>query len=353
MTPLRIALIPGDGIGPEVTAAAVRVADATLQVDGIRAEWTAFPWGTEHYLQHGRTVPVGGLDGLRAFDAILLGAVGDPRVPDTVTLSELVFVVRRTFNQYLNLRPARLWPGVRSPLASADSVHIDMLMARENTEGEYANVGGRFNAGSPDEVAMQTAVFTRRGCERVMRAAFDLSRSRRKLLTSITKSNAQAYSMTLWDDVFRATARDYPDVKTESLFVDAAAMDLVRRPAHFDVLVASNLFGDILSDLSAAVVGGLGMTPSGNINPDRTAPSMFEPVHGSAPDIAGKGIANPLASILSMAMLLEHVGQSASARRIERAVGHVLAKTDVRTPDIGGSAGTTELTDAVIGSLRD
>ena len=351
MTPPRIALIPGDGIGPEVTAAAVRVADAALALDGTHAEWTTFPWGTDHYLHHGRTVPHGGLDALRAFDAILLGAVGDPRVPDTVTLSELIFPIRRSFEQYLNLRPARVWPGVQSPLRAIDAANIDLLIARENTEGEYANVGGRLHAGTAAEVAMQTNVFTRRGCERIIRVAFDLARGRRKLLTSITKSNAQAYSMTLWDDVFRTVALDYPDVATESLFVDAAAMDLVRRPAHFDVIVASNLFGDILSDLSAAVVGGLGMTPSGNINPERTSPSMFEPVHGSAPDIAGRGVANPLASVLSVAMLLEHVGQSVSARRIERAVGAVLAETTVRTPDLGGSAGTSEVTNAVVALL--
>jgi tartrate dehydrogenase/decarboxylase / D-malate dehydrogenase len=351
MMTLRIALIPGDGIGIEVTAAAVRVADAALAFHDARAEWSTFPWGTEFYLTHGRTIPHGGLDALRSFDAILLGAVGDPRVSDTITLSELVFTIRRTFDHYVNLRPARLWPGIQSPLRSTDSLGIDLIIARENTEGEYANVGGRFRIGTPDETAMQTNVFTRRGCERIMRAAFELARRRAKRLASITKSNAQAYSMTLWDDVFRGVALDYPDVAVESLLVDAAAMELVRRPSRFDVVVASNLFGDILSDLSAAIVGGLGMTPSGNINPERTAPSMFEPVHGSAPDIVGRGIANPLASILSSAMLLDHTGQVAAARRIERAVGRTLAESSVRTPDLGGASSTTEMTDAVIAAL--
>ncbi|MEO7084800.1 MAG: isocitrate/isopropylmalate family dehydrogenase [Gemmatimonadaceae bacterium] len=348
---LRIALIPGDGIGAEVTAAAVRVADAALAPDGLRAEWTSFDWGTDHYLAHGRTIPEGGLDALRSFDAILLGAVGDPRVSDTITLSELVFTIRRTFDQYLNLRPARLWLGVPSPLKSSDTKNIDLLIVRENTEGEYANVGGRFHAGTPDETALQTNVFTRKGCERVIRAAFELARGRRKQLTSITKSNAQAFSMTLWDDVFRGVALKYSDVATESLLVDAAATELVRRPWRFDTIVASNLFGDILSDLSAAIVGGLGVTPSGNINPERTAPSMFEPVHGSAPDIAGKGIANPIASILSMAMLLDHVGQSAGARRIELAVGTTLAESRVQTPDLGGISTTEEMTSAVVAAL--
>jgi tartrate dehydrogenase/decarboxylase / D-malate dehydrogenase len=352
MTP-RIALIPGDGIGVEVTASAVRVADAAVALDDIRIEWTTFPWGTEHYLAHRRTIPEGGLDSLRSFDAILLGAVGDPRVPDTITLSELVFTIRRTFDQYVNLRPARLWTGVQSPLRSSGSLGIDMIIVRENTEGEYANVGGRFRTGTPDETALQTNVFTRRGCERVIRAAFELARGRSKRLASITKSNAQAFSMTLWDDVFREVSFRYSDVAVESLLVDAAAMELVRRPSRFDVLVASNLFGDILSDLSAAIVGGLGMTPSANINPERTAPSMFEPVHGSAPDIVGKGIANPLAAILSVAMLLSHVRQTRSAQRIERAVERVLAESSVRTPDLGGTSSTEEVTEAVVSGLRD
>jgi tartrate dehydrogenase/decarboxylase / D-malate dehydrogenase len=347
----RIALIPGDGIGPEVVSAAVRVSDAALARDGSACEWVQLPWGTEYHLRHGCTMPEDGLGQLRGFDAILLGAVGDPRVPDTVTLQELIFPIRRTFEQYLNLRPCRLLPGITSPLRRERP--IDLLIARENTEGEYANVGGWMHRGTAQEVALQTNVFTRRGCERIIRAAFHLARGRRQLLTSITKSNAQAYSMSLWDESFRAVAREFPDVATETLFVDAAAMDLVRRPEHFDVIVGSNLFGDILSDLGAAVVGGLGVTPSGNINPERSAPSMFEPVHGSAPDIAGKGVANPTAAVLSAAMMFEHLGLTPCARLIESAVMTVLRDKRVATPDLGGTASTSEMTDALVAAVTD
>ena len=345
----RIALIPGDGIGPEVVSAAVRVADAALAREGDRCEWAQLPWGTEYYLQHGRTMPEDGLQQLRAFDAILLGAVGDRRVPDTITLQQLIFPIRRTFEQYLNLRPCRLLPGVASPLRGESN--IDLLIARENTEGEYANVGGWMHRGSEHEVALQTNVFSRRGCRRIVRAAFRLAQGRRRLLTSITKSNAQAYSMVLWDEVFREIGPEFPDVATESLLVDAAAMDLVRRPAHFDVIVGSNLFGDILSDLAAAVVGGLGVTPSGNINPEGSAPSMFEPVHGSAPDIVGKGVANPTATVLSAAMMFDHLGLGACARRIESAVSAVLRSGRAVTPDLGGRSTTNDMTDALVAAV--
>ncbi len=351
MTTPRIALIPGDGIGPEVVAAAVTVADAALAGEGSRGEWTHFPWSTDHYLAHGHMMPSDGLQQLRAFDAILLGAVGDPRVHDTITLHGLIFPIRRAFDQYLNLRPAFLHKGVVSPLRGMEAGDIDMVIVRENTEGEYSHVGGRLHVGTDHEVALQTNVFTKRGCTRIVRAAFELARTRRHHVTSITKSNAQAFSMVLWDEVFREVARDYADVVADSLLVDAAAMDLVRRPGHFDVIVASNLFGDILSDLSAAVVGGLGIAPSGNINPERSAPSMFEPVHGSAPDIAGKGVANPVATVLSMAMLLEHVGHAGTAGRINRAVAVVLADGVVRTPDLGGRAGTGEMARAIVERL--
>lgn len=347
----RIATIPGDGIGPEVIAAAIRVTDACLAHSEVRCTWEAMPWGTEFHLAHGRTMPADALDQLRRYDAILLGAVGDPRVPDTATLNGLIFPIRRQFEQFLNLRPARLLPGVRSPLRAADQRPIDMVIARENTEGEYANVGGRLHAGTEGELAMQTNVFTRRGCQRIMVAAFELARTRRRHLTSITKSNAQAHSMVLWDDVFRDVARDFPDVATSSLFVDAAAMDLVRRPWDFDVIVASNLFGDILSDLSAAVVGGLGLAPSGNIDPTRRFPSMFEPVHGSAPDIAGRGVANPIAAVLSAAMMLEHLQHVTEAQRLAAAVDAVLSGGSVRTPDLGGTAGTEAMANALVAAL--
>lgn len=347
----RIALIPGDGIGPEVIRAAVQVVDAATAPEAVRIVWTRFPWGTDQYLAYGRTMPADALATLATFDAILLGAVGDPRVPDTITLQELVFPIRRQFEQYLNLRPARLLPGVVSPLTKAAEQGIDLVLCRENTEGEYANLGGRFHTGTPDEVALQTNVFTRRACERIARAAFDLAMRRGKRLTSITKSNAQAYSMVLWDQVMREVATAYPAVQWSSLLVDAAAMDLVRRPWDFDVVVASNLFGDILSDIGAAVVGGLGLAPSGNIDPTRTHPSMFEPVHGSAPDIAGRGIANPIGAILSAAMMLEHLGFDLPAGRIRRAVDAVLRAGRVRTPDLGGSSGTREVTAAVQSAL--
>ena len=259
-------------------------------------------------------MPADGWDLLRRHDAILLGAIGSPQVPDHVTLHGLLLPLRRKFDLYVNLRPAYLFDGVQSPLRDKAPGSIDLVVYRENTEGEYAPIGGRLYQGLPDEIAVQTAVFTRRGCERIMRAAFEGARRRRRKVTSVTKSNAQIYGMVLWDEVFKSVALDYPDVATESLLVDAAAMDFVRRPESFDVVVASNLFGDILTDLSAIVTGSMGLAASGNINPERLYPSMFEPVHGSAPDIAGKGIANPLAAILSAGMLLDHLGLTRERR---------------------------------------
>jgi tartrate dehydrogenase/decarboxylase/D-malate dehydrogenase len=295
-------------------------------------------------------VPEGGWDLLRRHDAILLGAVGSPDVPDTVTVNGLLLPMRRKFDQYVNLRPAYLFEGVQSPLRDKAPGSIDLVVYRENTEGEYAPIGGRLYEGMEQEVAVQTAVYTRRGCERIMRAAFEGARRRRKHVTSITKSNALVHGMTLWDRVFQTVARAYPDVRTDSLLVDAAAMDLVRRPEVFDVLVASNLFGDILTDLSSMVTGSVGLAASANINPERTSPSMFEPVHGSAPDIAGKGVANPTAAILSAALLLEHLGLGRSAAAVRAAVQRVL-REGPRTRDLGGSAGTVAFTDAVLAAL--
>src|SRR5947209_1109201 len=295
----RIAVIGGDGIGPEVIDQAIRVADAALGRQSAACEWHRMPWSSAYYLRTGHIIPDTGWDQLRTFDAILLGAVGQPGVPDTVTVHGLLLPMRRKFDQYVNLRPAYLYDGVQSPLRDQAAGSIDMLVYRENTEGEYAPVGGRLYPGTPYEVAVQTAIYTRRGCERIMRAAFEGARKRRRKVTSITKSNAQIYGMVLWDEVFRDVARDYPDVQSSSLLIDAAAMDFVRKPEVFDVVVASNLFGDILTDLSAIVTGSMGLAASANINPEGTFPSMFEPVHGSAPDIAGKGIANPLPAILS------------------------------------------------------
>ena len=329
------------------------VLDAVAGRAGFRFEWQHFPWGSQHYVDHGRMMPEDALDLLRPFDAILFGAVGDPRIQDNVTLNGLLLPIRRGFDQYACVRPAVLYPGVRSPLAGRNGGDIDFVVVRENTEGEYAQIGGGLHAGGPYEVAMQTATFTRHGTERVIRFAFDLAsrRNQKRLVTSVTKSNAQGFSMAFWDRVFAAVARDYPDIRTESLLVDAACMDLVRRPIDFDVIVASNLFGDILTDLSAAITGSLGLAPSGNLNPARTFPSMFEPVHGSAPDIAGKGIANPLATMLAGAMMLDFLGETDPAARIEHAVRGVLSDGRAVTPDLGGAGTTRTVTDAVLARL--
>ncbi|MBI3409947.1 MAG: 3-isopropylmalate dehydrogenase [Planctomycetes bacterium] len=347
----KIAVIGGDGIGPEVIEQAIRVADRALRTEDVRYVWNPLPWGSAFYRETGRIIPDDGWDLLQSHDAIFMGAVGAPDLPDTVTLQGLLLPLRRKFDLYLNLRPAYLFDGVESPLRDKTPGSIDMLVYRENTEGEYAPVGGRIYVGMPEDTAIQSAIFTRRGCRRIMRAAFEGARRRKKKLTSITKSNAQAFGMGLWDDVFRETASEYPDIETHSLLVDAAAMDFIRKPESFDVVVASNLFGDILTDLSAIITGSLGLAASANINPERIYPSMFEPVHGSAPDIAGKGIANPLAAILSVKMLLEHLGQIMAAAAIQRAVAAVLRARKVRTPDLGGKATTTEMAEAVLAAL--
>lgn len=351
MAAFRVAVIGGDGIGPEVIDQAIRVADLAVRHDKAAVEWNRLPWSTAYYKQHGTMVPADGWELLKKHDAILFGAVGSPDVPDTVTVQGVILPMRRKFDQYVNLRPAYLYDGVQSPLRDKAAGSIDMLVYRENTEGEYAPIGGRLYEGTSAEVAVQTAVFTRRGCERIMRAAFEGARTRRKKVTSITKSNALGFSMVLWDDTFRAVARDYPEIQSNALLVDAAAMDFVRKPETFDVVVASNLFGDILTDLSAIVTGSMGLAASGNVNPERTYPSMFEPVHGSAPDIAGQGIANPLAAILSAGMLLEHLKLTRSAAALHKAVATVLKSGKPRTPDLGGTAGTKEVGDAVLAAL--
>jgi tartrate dehydrogenase/decarboxylase/D-malate dehydrogenase len=342
-------VIPGDGIGQEVVPAAIQVLEAAAERFQFRLAWEQFPWGSEHYFEHGRMMPADALDRLRPFDAILFGAVGDPRLQDNVTLNGLLLPIRRGFDQYACLRPAVLYPGVRCPLAGKKAGDIDFVVVRENTEGEYAQVGGVLYPGGPHEVAVQSAIFTRHGTERVIRFAFDLARrrDRKRLLTSVTKSNAQGFSMAFWDRVFADVARDYPDIRTESLLVDAACMDLVRRPESFDVIVASNLFGDILTDLSAAITGSLGLAPSANLNPSKSAPSMFEPVHGSAPDIAGRGIANPMATMLAGALMLDFLGETAAAALVEKAVLGVLADAREVTPDLGGTGTTRTVSEAV------
>ena len=353
MKKLAIAVIPGDGVGPEVIAAARRVLECAGAKHAIEFGFEEFGWGAEYYFRHGRMMPASALDVLRSFDAMILGAVGHPDIPDHIALNGLLLPIRRGFDLYANVRPAVLHAGVESPLAGYRAGDIDMVVVRENTEGEYAQVGGFVYHHQPEEIAIQTAVFTRRGIERIARFAFELARRRntRRRVCSVTKSNAQGFGMVLWDRTFDAVAQEYPDIETESLLVDAAAMNFVRRPESFDVVVGSNLFGDILSDLSAMVTGSIGLAASANLDPTLRSPSLFEPVHGSAPDIAGKGIANPLAAILSAAMMLEHLEQAEAARAVEGAVAAVLAEGKVRTPDLGGSSSTLEVAEAVTARL--
>jgi tartrate dehydrogenase/decarboxylase/D-malate dehydrogenase len=353
MKTYNIAVIAGDGVGQEVIPEGKRVLDHAGNKRGVRFAYTDYPWGTDYYFQHGAMCPDGFIEQLRPADAIFLGAVGHPKVADNVTLNGLLLPIRRAFDQYANIRPAKLYEGVQSPLALRKGEKIDMVVVRENTEGEYAQVGGFLYRDQPEEVAVQTSVFTRRGCERVIRTAFELARKRngKKRVASITKSNAQGFSMVLWDRAFATVAEEFPDVGTESLLVDAAAMNFIRRPESFDVVVGSNLFGDILSDLSAIIVGSMGLAPSANVDPSRRYPSMFEPVHGSAPDIAFQGIVNPLATILCAAQMVEHLGMADAAQEIEGAVAKVLAGGQVRTPDLGGTSKTSEITDAIIGAM--
>src|SRR6516165_176290 len=353
MKTFTIAVIAGDGVGAEVIPEGKRVLEAAGKKHDVTFAFEDFDWGAGHFLRWGRMMPAGAIDLLQPCDAIYLGAVGHPQIPDHTTLNGLLLPIRRSFDQYANLRPAYLYPGVASPLAGRKGGEIDMVVIRENTEGEYAQVGGFVYQHQPDEVAIQTSVFTRRGIERIVRFAFELAvkRNKKKRVASITKSNAQGYSMVLWDRVFRDVAAQYPGIETESLLVDAAAMNFIRRPESFDVVVGSNLFGDILSDISAIIIGSMGLAASANLDPLRRFPSMFEPVHGSAPDIAGKGIVNPLATILSAGMMLEHLEMTEAAQQVEAAVAAVLAEGKVRTPDLGGSSSTEEVTNAVLARL--
>lgn len=339
MNKYRIATIPGDGIGVDVTAEAKTVLDSVLP--GI--EWTEFDWSCEKYLQTGAMMPADGVEQLAGFDAIFLGAVGFPGVPDHISLWGLLIPLRRAFGQYVNLRPVRLLPGTESALRDRTADDLDILIVRENSEGEYSEIGGKHNPGRPDEFVLQESVFTRVGCERIIRYAFERAAERSGRLCSATKSNGLIHSMPYWDSVFERIAAEYPGVRTRQMHVDALAAEIVLHPDRLDVIVGSNLFGDILSDLAAAVTGGLGLAPSGNINPEHTGPSMFEAVHGSAPDIAGQGIANPIAQILAGAMLLEHLGEHHAAAAVDRAVCEVLTEGLVRTPDLGGTATTTDL----------
>ncbi|HTP31799.1 MAG TPA: tartrate dehydrogenase [Candidatus Acidoferrales bacterium] len=353
MKTFTIAVIAGDGVGGEIIPQGKRVLEKVAKRHNVAFAFQDFDWGSQHYFRWGRMMPQGAVDLLQPCDAIYLGAVGHPDVPDYTTLNGLLLPIRRAFDQYANVRPAYLYPGVQSPLARPRGGDIDFVVVRENTEGEYAQVGGFVYQHQPEEVAIQTSVFTRRGIERIVRFAFELAvkRNKKKRVTSVTKSNAQGYSMVLWDRVFDEVAARFPDVQTESLLVDAAAMNFIRRPESFDVVVGSNLFCDILSDISAILIGSMGLAASANLDPTRRFPSMFEPVHGSAPDIAGKGVVNPLATILSGAMMLDHLGLAEAAGAVESAVAAVLAEGKVRTPDLGGTSSTAEVTDAVLEKL--
>jgi tartrate dehydrogenase/decarboxylase/D-malate dehydrogenase len=349
-----IAVIAGDGVGPEVIEAGIGVLESAAARDGgFTLEFERLPWGTDHYLRTGAMMPPDALERLRGFDAIYLGAVGSPRVPDHLTLWGLLLPIRQVFDLYVNLRPVRLLPGVQSPLRSADAAAIDMLCVRENTEGEYCGVGGRVHEGLEAEVAMQTDVFTRTAVERIARYSFALARTRRGHLTSVTKSNAGRHAYVFWDEVVERVALEYPDVTVSRVLVDAAAAYFVTRPQSFDVVVGSNLFMDILTDLGAAIGGGIGLAASANINPNGGVPGLFEPVHGSAPDIAGRGIANPIGAVWAGAMMLEHLGEQESGARVMAAIESVLAEGSTRTRDLGGDASCQELADALVQSLRD
>jgi len=347
MKTFSVAVIAGDGIGKEVVPEGIRVLEAAGRRFGFQFGWQQFDWSCETYAKTGKMMPPDGLQQLRSFDAIFLGAVGHPSVADHVSLWGLLIPIRRTFRQYVNLRPVRLFEGIETPLKNWKPGQIDFCIVRENNEGEYSNIGGRLYEGTDDEMAVQQTVFTRRGVNRVMRYALELARKRKKHLTSATKSNGIIHTMPFWDECFQAVSAEYPDIRTDQYHIDILTAHFVRHPDWFDVVVGSNLFGDILSDLGPAVVGSIGIAPSANLNPEKEFPSMFEPVHGSAPDIAGKGIANPVGQIWSGAMMLRHLGASEPADAVENAIAEVLAQSKVRTPDIGGTATTEELGAAI------
>jgi tartrate dehydrogenase/decarboxylase/D-malate dehydrogenase len=359
MKSYNIAVIPGDGVGVEVANEAVKILDAVAEKYALEVKREHFDWGCDYYLKRGSMLPDDGLDMLKGFDAIFLGCIGDARkVPDHIALT-LLLTIRKGFDQYINLRPIKLYPGVETLVKTATPESVDMVVVRENTEGEYTGAGGFFKVGTPDAFALQTAVFTHKGCARVIRYAFELARRRRKLgdkapvgmVTNCTKSNALNYSMVFWDTVYREVAREYPDVKTDAAMVDAITMWFVKNPEHFDVIVASNLFGDIITDLGAMLQGGMGFAAGGNINPDRAYPSMFEPIHGSAPKYAGKGIVNPIATIESIRMMLEHLGEDEAAGDIRDAIIKVLTTGEVKTQDLGGTHKTGEVGDAIKGAI--
>ncbi len=346
----KIAVLPGDGIGIDVTAEAVKVLKAVEALDGgVNFDFQEFPWGSQYYLEHGEMMPKDAIDILAGFDSILLGAVGDPAVPDHITLWGMLIPIRQCFQEYVNLRPAKLLPGIESPLRGKGVEDIDIVFVRENMEGEYSGVGGRMHQGTPAEVALQTGVFTRYGTERIIRYAFEVAQKRpKKHLTSVTKSNACSYSMVFWDEIFKEVGKDYPDVRADQYLVDAMAASLVLHPEKFDVVVASNLFGDILTDIGSAIMGSMGLGASANIDATFKHPSMFEPIHGSAPDIMGMGIANPLAAIGAARMLLEHHGEHEMAELVSKAIEQQVAEQKILSPDLGGTAKTWEVGDDIV-----
>jgi tartrate dehydrogenase/decarboxylase / D-malate dehydrogenase len=356
MREYKIAAIPGDGIGPEVIAAGLEVLDVLAEQDGgFRLKVTDFDWGSDYYKKNGVMMPPGGHEQLRDFDAIYFGAVGAPDVPDHITLWGLRLAICQPLDQYANVRPTRILPGIRSPLRNVNTgKELDWVIVRENSEGEYAGHGGRSHRGHPQEVGTELVIFTRAGVERIMRFAFELARSRpRKQLTVVTKSNAQRNGMVMWDEIASEVASKYPDVKWDKMLVDAMTMRMVLKPESLDTIVATNLHADIISDLAAALAGSLGIAPTANLNPDRKTPSMFEPIHGSAFDITGKGIANPIATFWTGAMMLEHLGEKVAADKLMKAVEKVTSDKANHTPDLGGSATTRTVTDAVMKAIRD
>jgi len=354
MKTYRIAVIPGDGVGPEVLTEGVKVLKRVAELDGTFAfEDVWFPWGCEYYLKTGRMMPEDGIEILKDFDAIYLGAVGYPGVPDHISLWDLLLTIRKSFDQYVNLRPVKLLKGAPCPLSDVAREEINMTFIRENSEGEYAGSGSWLFKNKPNEVVIQDGVFSRVGCERIIRYAFEVARKEKRSLTSISKGNALNYSMVFWDQIFKEVSEEYPDVETRSLLVDAAAMFMVKDPKRFEVVVTSNLFGDILTDLGAAISGGMGLAAGANLNPEKKFPSMFEPIHGSAPDIAGQGISNPMASVWAVSQMLDFFGHEDWGMKVLDAIEEVLEDGLIRTPDLGGDSSTSMVGDAIVAKLNE
>ena len=350
----KIAVIPGDGIGKEVIAEGIKVLEAVSQIDkSFKFEFTYFPWGCEYYKETGKMMADDGIEQLEKFDAIFLGAVGAPGVPDHISLWDLLLIIRKKFDQYINLRPVKLIKGAPTPLKDVKTEDVDMLFVRENTEGEYAGSGSWLFKDQPNEVVIQNGVFSRKGCERVIRYAYELAKAQNKTLTSISKGNALNYSMVFWDQIFEEVGREYPEVKTYSYLVDAASMFMIKDPKRFEIVVTSNLFGDILTDLGAAIAGGMGLAAGANLNPERKFPSMFEPIHGSAPDIAGMQKANPLATVWSASQMLDFFGYEEWGAKLIDCIEEVLTDNKVLTPDLGGSATTSQVGDEIVNKIKN